>query len=260
MTRIVRLISLVLGLVSHVSAATEPLHVMAFNVLYKGADDAKSVQAIADEAPDILCLTELTPEFIKTFEASLAKDYPHRSFAPKKGGTWGVGFASKTPLRNVVVMPIAPSKIPAMEATVKYDGKEVRLTCVHLVPPVGKYKKTDTLADQFNKNAEVREKQTKTLVARSAGVKTPQILLGDFNEEPGGAALKVLHDDGFTQGCGLPASRCAATFPGPANPWPAVFMVDHVFARGFSFVEARTWKRASPATRLRRSRRTAASI
>lgn len=239
MTHTSRLIPLMVGLAAHVSAAGEPLHVMAFNVLYKGADDAKSVKAIEDEDPEVLCLTELTPAFIKTFEASLAKTYPHRSFSPKTG-TWGVGFASKRPLRDVVVLPVAPSKIPAMEATVTHDGKRVRLSCVHLVPPVGKYKKTDTLADQFRKNAEVREKQTKTLVTRYSSVKSPLILLGDFNEEPGGAALKVLSDAGFSRGCDQPKSSCSATFPGPANPWPAVFQVDHVFARGLSFVQART--------------------
>lgn len=241
MTTSPRLCALTLGVFAHVGVAATPpeLHLMAFNVLFKGADDAKSVKAIADEAPDVVCLTELTPAFVTRFETALAKDYPHRSFSPK-AGTWGVGLASKVPLSDVRVGPVAPSKIPAMEATVTLDGQQVRLACVHLTPPVGKHKKSDTMLDQFSKNAAVRKKQAATLVARYAATKSPVVLLGDFNEEPGGEALVALEKAGWSRGCELPAARCGATFPGPAEPWPAVFAIDHVYARGLDFTDART--------------------
>ena len=224
---------------SAMADAPRPLHVMAFNVLFRGADDVKSVQAIVDESPDVVCLTELTAPFITTFEAALAKDYPYRAFVPQKG-TWGVGLASKVPLRNVTTGPVAPSRIPAMDASLTWEGRRVHLTCVHLVPPVGKYAKQDTLAAQFTKNAAVRERQAATLVKRLATVKDPVVLLGDFNEEPGNAALNALEKAGFARGCLAPGSRCTPTFPGPANPWPAVFIIDHVFARGAKVEGART--------------------
>ncbi|MCA2977331.1 MAG: hypothetical protein INH37_03520, partial [Myxococcaceae bacterium] len=44
----------------------------------------------------------------------------------------------------------------------------------------------------------------------------------------------------FSRGCDLAGSACTATFPGPANPWPAVFEIDHVFARGLTFSNAHT--------------------
>lgn len=235
-----RLLGLVSCLLAHGAwAQDDSLHVMAFNVLFEGADDEKSVKAIADEDPDVVCLTELTPAFVKTFEASLGKRYPHRQFAPKSG-TWGVGFASKRPLKKVATYPVAPIRIPAMEASVDVGGRDTRLVCLHLVPPAVKYQKTDSLFAAMEKNAAVRAKQADTLIARFAKDDGPIVLLGDFNEEPGGAALQKLQAAGWVRGCQAVDTGCAATFPGPASPWPPVFQIDHVFARGASFSAAKT--------------------
>jgi endonuclease/exonuclease/phosphatase (EEP) superfamily protein YafD len=235
-------LALAASLVSHVAvgqAPAPPLEVMAFNVLFNGADDAKSVKAVADAAPDLVCLTELTPRFVGAFEGALASDYPHRHFAPQKG-TWGVGLASKRPLKDVVVTPIAPSRIPSMEATVDVGGAPVRVVCVHLTPPMGKHRKSDDVFQTLEKNAAVREKQAATLVARFAKTKTPVVLLGDFNEEPGGAALRALEKAGWARGCSVRGASCTPTFPGAVVAWPAVFLIDHVYARGMDFTDART--------------------
>lgn len=215
------------------------LHLMAYNVLFDGADDAKSVKAIGAEGAEVVCLTELTAPFIRTFEASLGKAYPHRAFAPRVG-TWGVGFASTLPLGDVQTYAVAPLGLPAMQATVRLGGREVRLVCVHLVPPTGKHHRSDTLFQAMEENAAVRKRQADALVARFAATRSPVVLLGDFNEEPGGGALATLEKAGWARGCELPGSSCAASFPGPALPWPAVFAIDHVYARGLRFTWAKT--------------------
>ena len=221
-------------------AHADELKVLAFNVLFKGADDAKSLSAVRDADADVVCLTELTPTFVKRFEAdaALMKRYPHRSFAPQSG-TWGVGFASKAPLSGVQTFAVAPIKLPAMEASVPFGaaGASVKLTCVHLIPPGGKDGVTlETLA----KTEVVREKQATTLTARYAKLKTPSVLLGDFNEEPGGKTLRALAKAGWERGCLLPDSSCTPTFPGPVVAWPAVFTIDHVLARGLEFESSAT--------------------
>ncbi|MFT3712652.1 MAG: endonuclease/exonuclease/phosphatase family protein [Archangium sp.] len=244
MTRFVCAVSLAVSLCAHAGGAADAgvpppeLKLMAFNVLFKGANDAKSLDAIEAENADVVCLTELTPTFVKALESSptLAKRYPYRSFAPQKG-TWGVGFASKVPLANVQTGPVPPVKIPAMEATVQFDGGPVQLLCVHLIPPGGK---DGVTLDTLSKNATTRKKQAETMVARYAKVKTAVVLLGDFNEEPVGAAMHELDDAGWRRGCLLPTSSCGATFPGPVFSWPAVFQVDHVLARGLTFLSAKT--------------------
>ncbi len=232
-------LALAVSLASHGAGAEEPLKLMAFNVLFRGSDDAASVKAIETEAPDVVCLTELTPHFVTAFEGALSKTYPYRAFVPQ-AGTWGVGFASKRPLTEVRTGPVAPSKIPAMEARVQFGGGSVQLVCVHLMPPVGKHQKSDTFFEQLEKNAAVRMKQAQTLVTRFEKTERPVVLLGDFNEEPNGEGLRALEAAGFTRGCALWKSSCSPTFPGPVFAWPAVFNIDHVFARGLTFTEAKT--------------------
>ncbi|MBL8913321.1 MAG: endonuclease/exonuclease/phosphatase family protein [Archangium sp.] len=219
-------------------ASGATLKVLAFNVLFKGANNAKSLRAVTEEDADVVCLTELTPTFVKEFEndAVLAKKYPHRVFVPQLG-TWGVGFASKLPLSAVQTFGVAPIKLPAMEATVAFAGQPLELTCVHLQPPGGKDGVTlETLA----KTELIREKQAGTLTTRYAKLKSPSILLGDFNEEPGGKTMRALARAGWERGCILPDSSCTPTFPGAVVAWPAVFTIDHVLARGLDFESTNT--------------------
>lgn len=210
---------------------------LAYNVLFQGADDAKSIAAIDAAAPDVVCLTELTPRFVKAFEKKLGAKYPHRAFQPAKG-TWGVGFASKRPLRAVAVVPQAPSRIPALEARTTLDGVDTTLLCVHWVPPdVHQPKKS--LADALKDNTAVHAKQAATFTTRYARARGPVVILGDFNAQPGDDGLAALEDAGWTRACAV-TGDCSATFPGPAMPWPAVFAIDHVYVRGLGVTEART--------------------
>jgi endonuclease/exonuclease/phosphatase family metal-dependent hydrolase len=135
---------------------------------------------------------------------------------------------------------VAPSGIPELEATVVRDGVPIRLVCVHLNPPVGKHRASDGFLVTMEKNAAVREAQAATLVGWFAATTTPVVLLGDFNEAPGGAALGALEKAGWSRGCALPGASCTATFPGPALSWPSAFEIDHVFARGLRFHTAKT--------------------
>lgn len=211
---------------------------LAYNVLFEGADDAKSLSAIAEAAPDVVCLTEVTPRFAKAFEKRLGATYPHRALQPAKG-TWGVGFASKVPLRAVTVVPQSPSRMPALEARVMPDGADTTVACVHWMPPGVKHHAGDSFAQALRENATLRAKQAATFVSRYRAARGPVVLLGDFNEEPGGEGLTALEAAGWSRACAVTGS-CGATFPGPASPWPAVFSIDHVYVRGLAVTEART--------------------
>ncbi|MCC6338338.1 MAG: endonuclease/exonuclease/phosphatase family protein [Myxococcales bacterium] len=218
-------------------AADDGFSVMAFNVLFKGANDEESIAAIKKQASELVCLTELTPAFESAFTKELGADWPHRHFVPK-AGTWGVGLASKRPLKDVKEFRVAPSRMPALEATISVHGKDVRFVCLHLTPPGMAQGKGDSFATRMAKNADVRERQAATLVARYKSTKIPVVLLGDFNEEAGGDALDALESAGWVRGCaGRP---CSGTFPGPVSPWPALFIIDHVYARGAQFLDAQT--------------------
>lgn len=223
-------------LVAATLAADPSLKFMAFNVLYKGADDAASIAAIEKYAPDVLCLSELTPAFIRAFDASpLAKLYAARRFEPTLG-TWGIGIASKFPIQSSTHFSVPPLKLPAVEAVLNVRGRAVNATCVHLNPPAGKHRATDGLLTTLSKNDAVRKKQADFLVAHF-GKTSPLVLLGDFNEQLGGEAMKTFERSGLTSSCaGHDNTRCGATFPGPAVPkMPAVFQIDHILGRGVCF-------------------------
>lgn len=209
---------------------------MAFNVLYRGADDAASISAIEQYAPDVLCLSELTPAFVRAFDASpLGQIYPARRFEPTLG-TWGIGIASKFPLQSSTHFTVPPLKLPAVEAVLSVHGRALTVTCVHLNPPAGKHRASDGLLTTLSKNDVVRKKQADFLVAHF-GKTSPLVLLGDFNEQPGGEAMKTFDGAGLTSSCaGHDNTRCGATFPGPAVPkLPAVFQIDHILGRGVCF-------------------------
>jgi endonuclease/exonuclease/phosphatase (EEP) superfamily protein YafD len=147
-----------------------------------------------------------------------------------------VAVASKLPIVDAVVTPVLPARIPAMEARLTLGGQSLTIACVHLVPPLGKHRQEDGLGATVAKNAEVRVKQAAWLVARYAARRGPLLVVGDFNETPGGKAMHVFTSAGFADACDAPTSRCGATFPGPALPLPAAFRIDHVLGRGVCFM------------------------
>jgi endonuclease/exonuclease/phosphatase (EEP) superfamily protein YafD len=213
---------------------------MAFNVLYDSQDNAASVDVIAREHPDLVCLREMTPAFQRTFEAALSTEFPYRSMHARSG-TWGVGLASRHPLSNTNHFEERPHKIPALSARVRFHGETLTVACLHLFPPVGKHKKTDGFVETMQKNANLRREQADWLVKRFQGLQEPLLVLGDMNEGPDGEALATMQRAGWVRACdAAQQARCSPTWPGPSLPWPAVFEIDHVLGKDLDFQEART--------------------
>ncbi len=212
--------------------------VLAFNVLYDAEDVDASVDVIAEADPDLVCLTELTSKFVKAFERRLGARYPHRVFAPTRG-TWGVGIASRTPLSDARTFEEKPHRIPAMEAVTRLRGKEIRLVCVHLFPPVGKHRASDGFFTTLDKNAALRVEQAKYLIGRYSGEPGPVLIAGDMNEGRSDDALLTLFKAGYRHACAIEDEDCGATFPGATYFLPAVFEIDHILGRGVTFTYAR---------------------
>ncbi len=222
------------------------LSVMGFNVLYDAKDADRSLEAVAQASPDVVCLREMTPAFSRAFAQQLGQTYPHRAMVPR-AGTWGAGLASKFPLRNVDHFPNRPHKIPALEATVVIGKTHVRVACLHLFPPLGKHRAQDSMAVTMQKNQQLRKDQATWLVRHHAHADLPMIILGDLNEGPDGDAVKTFVDAGFSRACDTaPQRSCGATWPGPAITGlrglfsVAVFEIDHILGRGVTFLSAAT--------------------
>ena len=227
------LMSFGLGSRSVATAGRDGVSLMTFNVLYDAKDVERSLDAIEAADPDVLCLRELSPAFARAFEKRLGRRYPHRSLQPKASGTWGVGIASRLRLSSARVFAQRPHRMPAMEARVATAHGPVVVACLHLFPPVAKRKKSDGLLQSMEKNAELRQQQALAISRRYSAEKRPVVLLGDFNETPGGKAISSLVGSGFQRACEIPAASCGATYPGATSLWPAVFEIDHILGRGY---------------------------
>jgi endonuclease/exonuclease/phosphatase (EEP) superfamily protein YafD len=219
-------------------AQPDEVSMMAYNVLYDASDNDASVALIEDADPDVLCLTELRPPFLRSFEKKVGRRYPHRHVRAKKHGTWGAAIVSKHPLSRRRTFPSRPHRIPVVEATVEAPRiGAVRVACLHLIPPIATHEKSDSLFETIDENDVLRAKQAAALVRRYDGLRTPVLIVGDFNEEDGDA-MRAFYDAGFTNACDASGTSCTSTWPGASTPWPAVVRIDHVVARGVRVVSA----------------------
>ena len=222
------------------TATTSPsISAMAFNVLYRGADNAKNLDAVARESPDIVCLREIEPGFARAFLDRFEGDYPHRKYRPyRKRPAWGVAIASRYPISEWRVFRERPYIIPAADAVVTVGDAELVVSCVHLIPPMARYRRSEAAWDTIEKNRVLRRRQAKYLLWRYRDEQRPVIMLGDFNEDVDEPALGLLDTKGFKNSCVIEAERCQKTWPA-FTIFPAAFRFDHILGRDVSFVSSR---------------------
>ncbi len=224
------------------STDRKPVSVMTFNLLYDSRRNTKSIELIRRHDPDILCLTELTPDFARQFNRRLHKRYRYQALYPKKG-TWGVGLLSRYPLSNPTVFPIRPHRIPGASATITIGKRTLKAVCVHLFPPIAKRKKSDGLFTTLLKNKRLRKNQAQYLVSRFRTWKNPILLMGDMNEERGQDAMAVFSKNGYRHACHQATDRhCGATYPGATIPFPALAELDHILGKNVTFTKAQVIK------------------
>lgn len=215
-------------------AGAPDISILSFNVIEGGWPAADSLDAIEAAAPDIVCLQELTPELAQAFIARLGNRYPHRVFESHPR-TQGVGIASRYPLSGGEVLTLGLRYLPAAAASVKLAGGRIHIACVHMMPPHSGYGQADDLLQLYEDNKAIRVGQARRLLEHLDGAGGPAVVLGDFNEWPGQAALETLYEAGFTDACRGRHSRCGPTFPGHVVPLPALFRIDHILGRGVAF-------------------------
>lgn len=220
-------------------AGAAQLSVMSFNVLLGGKPADAALDAIAAADPDILCLQEMTPQLAKTFKARLGKRYPHRYFKPGPV-TQGVGIASRYPLTDGQVLRLGLTYLPAVSATVRLKSGAVRLACVHLMPPLARFKKSVNVWKRYVRNETIRVGQVERLLAHVDAARLPAIIMGDMNEWPGQAAMAELAKAGFRDSCLGTGGNCGATWPARMPATPAAFRIDYILGRGVWFADAAT--------------------
>lgn len=219
------------------TAATKGLSVMSFNVLLGGKPPSEAVDAVAAADPDLICLQEMTAELAAEFEARLGARYPHRLFRPAPNAQ-GIGIASRLPLADGRVEALGLGILPSLAVTVRASQFELRLACVHLIPPQAGFAVRDDLWDMYHENKTLRLGQVSELLNHLNDTGLPAIIMGDLNEWPGQAAVAELAKAGFRDSCYASGSDCGPTWPGHTLNFPATFRIDYILGRGVKFADS----------------------
>lgn len=178
------------GVGAGAGAGQETLTVISVNALY----GRSSIEAIEREAvacgADVVVFQEFTPGLEGALRMAL-RDYPHR-VAMARDDAFGQAVFSKRPFVGTPeVYPTRPrwSSDPQISVTVEFDGGLVRVTDIHLYPPVG----LSAVSEQRRQVVGLAEDVRASLLIKDvAGRRVERIVAGDFNGTPDGHIVKAI--------------------------------------------------------------------
>lgn len=147
------------------------IRILVSNVLTPNRHAEKLLRLVGTERPDILVAVETDRWWEQQLDA-LNEDYPYSLRCPKDN-LYGMHVWSRLPLRDAEIQYLVDSEIPSMHMLVTLDdGTDVRLHCVHPMPP------------SPTENDESKDRDTElVLVGKSvADADLPSIVTGDLND------------------------------------------------------------------------------
>ncbi|MFI8415815.1 endonuclease/exonuclease/phosphatase family protein [Serratia sp. NPDC078593] len=147
------------------------IRILVSNVLTPNRQAEKLLALVATERPDVLVAVE-TDRWWEQQLAPLEQDYPYRLACPQDN-LYGMHVYSRLPLSDAEIQYLVDKDIPSMHMLVRLvDGTQVRLHCVHPMPP----------SPTENDESEDRDAEL-VLVGKSVrDAKQPVIVTGDLND------------------------------------------------------------------------------
>jgi endonuclease/exonuclease/phosphatase family metal-dependent hydrolase len=197
-----------------------------FNVEVGKEHDAATVAAVGAANADIVCMQEAGAGWPDALRAAYRDRYPYHLYQPDPSGHPSGAFAilSRYPVNDLGVMagPGDWHSHPAWRVEVEMPGRKLQLLLVHLRAmfngqsnPVAAY-----LAVGRDHRAAIDH-----FTAQSSD--PVALVVGDFNEETNGEAIKKLKDDGFRDA--LPLFRPGqATWRHPSLANQLTAAIDHI--------------------------------
>ncbi len=168
------------------------LRVMTYNVNYGLAGDQDTLEAIAKGDCDVIFLQETTPAWESVLREAF-EDTHHMAFL-HSSGAGGMAVLSKTPFEaDQPLMPPKGGWFPAWRVTVDSPIGPVQVLQVHLRPAISD--KGSVVSGYFT-TGPIRKDSIETFV-ESLEDDMPTLIVGDFNENEGGAAVSFLRERGL---------------------------------------------------------------
>ncbi len=179
--------------VSRLPIEREPiLSVLTFNVNYAQAGDQKTLDAIISHPADLVFLQETNQEWQQQAQSRLGTLYPHQRWLdwPRAGGQ---AVLSKRPFVVRQVIPSPTGWFPAVRVVAETPIGNVQVLGVHLHPQITEH--GSWILGYFFTDAARHQEIVKYVTTLKEPL--PTLIVGDFNEGTGGAALRFLEDRGF---------------------------------------------------------------
>jgi len=168
------------------------LRILSWNVNYGLAGDPAAVAAIRNAAADVVFLQETTPAWERALRPALSASYPYMAF--REGpGAGGLAVLSRWPFTEADWLPAVHGWFPAWRLRLETPLGPVQALVVHLRPPIGE---DGGLLSGYLETPAVREAELRDFAA-ALEPDLPTLVVGDFNEGPGGRAVGLLRERGF---------------------------------------------------------------
>ncbi len=175
------------------AAGDTTLTVMTFNVNFGVAGDDSTIAAIRDAGADVVFLEETNQAWEDALRRSLAGDYPHMTFhhCCRAGG---LAVLSKLPFTEKDYLPaVAGGWFPALRVIVATPLGDVQVMSVHLHPPLDEQ---GNVLGGYWVSQPIRRAEIESHAAHLDAT-LPTLVVGDFNEDADGQAVKLLAARGF---------------------------------------------------------------
>ncbi len=195
------------------------LRVMSANLLVGNNAMEGIVAEIRASQADVVMLQEYSRAWHTAMQSGVGRLYPHVAYRTRED-SFGIAIYSKHPFIDEpeIMLPLGSHDIPQVRAVVHFDGRNIALYNIHLLPPFG-----------FDYVIETR-KQFADLAGLLAEERLPVILAGDFNFTSACTQTGLLADLGFRDSHAWAGSGRGTTWPNHPTLWffPSL-MLDHIY-------------------------------
>lgn len=154
--------------------AGEPVRLLSLNLYYRNHDHDAVRDYLRARDPDVLVLSELTPEWVREL-AAVTAGYPYWKSVDQRG-PWGLGVFSRYPLREAVALDLGVPGSVNVRAILDLPGGALDLVAVHLSSPT-------SAARAAMRNRQL-EALAKLLGPAAVSGAPPRLLVGDMNLTP----------------------------------------------------------------------------
>lgn len=171
------------------------LRVLSWNVNYGLAGDPEALRLLAQVDADLVFLQESSPAWERALRSQLHQQYPHMYFVHDRGAG-GLAVLSRQPLVHSQVMePAGRGWFPAWRVVAQTALGPVQVLQVHLRPP---FSDSGSMIAGYLQSDSVHLGEISSFAdPRQLPLETPTLVVGDFNEDSGGAAMDFLAQRGM---------------------------------------------------------------